>query len=188
MNPRRKHRKHHAKRHHARRHHNPRFLTDFTTQLQHGAIGAAGALGINVVLGYLPIPANLKTGLAGSAVKLIGATGVGMLAGRFMGASKGAAFAQGAITVALYDMFKGVLKRNAPQVPVLSGDDSMGYLDPATTINGDEYIGADDYMGADDSYLPAGVSGDNDIGAYMSGDDLSGDNDIGAYMSGDSDY
>lgn len=181
LNPRK--RRHARKKHHARRrHHNPRLLTGFMSQLQHGAMGAAGALGVNVVLGYLPLPVTLKTGLAGKAVKLVGAAGVGMLAGRFLGSAKGTAIAQGAITVALYDMFKGLLNQAAPNIQVLSGDDSMGYLDPAMTINGDDF-GA--YMNGDDTYLPAGVSGDNDIGAYMNGDDFSGDESVGAYMNGD---
>lgn len=177
LNPRRKHRRH--RKHHAKRHHNPRLLAGFTGQLMNGAIGAAGALGVNVVLGFLPLPANLKTGMVGKAVKLVGAAGVGMLAGRFMGAARGQAIAQGAITVALYDVFSGFLKQAAPTIPLLAGDDEFGYLDPATVISGDEEIGA---------FLPAGVSGDEEMGAYLSGEEDMGEyENMGAYLSGDED-
>ena len=47
-------------------------------------IGAAGALGLDVLYGYLPIPANLKAGTFAPLVKLGAVIGISMLASRFL--------------------------------------------------------------------------------------------------------
>lgn len=161
LNPR------HKRRHHARRHrrHNPRFsMAGFTSQLMNGSVGAAGAVGVNVVLGYLPIPATLKTGLPSTALKLAGAVGLGWAAGKALGKHRGSQIAAGAITVTLYDLFNSLLKQYAPGVKTLGEYDTVfGYIDPATVV--DSGTGA---------YLPSGM------GAYLQGADP-----MGAYLMGE---
>jgi hypothetical protein len=150
LNPRRRH---HAR----RRRHNPRLsLGGIKHVLMPSIMGAAGAVGLNALIGYVPLPQQLKTGYAYQAVKLAGAVGLGMVAGKVLGKSKGDQIALGAMTVTMYGLMTSLLSRYAPSIQ-LAGDDSdnMGYMSPAEIM--DSGTGA---------YLPGGV------GAYLQGDDV----------------
>lgn len=125
--------------------------------LMPSAVGAAGALGVNVLLGYLPIPPQFKTGPMLAVVKIAGALGVGMLASKMVSRDTAHQIAAGAITVTMYDLLKGYLQQAAPQIPMLSEVDMM-----------EEYPNL--------SYAGAGYTVP-DMGAYVSGDDM------GAYVS-----
>lgn len=125
--------------------------------LMPSAVGAAGALGVNVLLGYLPIPPQFKTGPMLAVVKIAGALGVGMLASKMVSRDTAHQIAAGAITVTMYDLLKGYLQQAAPQLPMLSEVDMM-----------EEYPNL--------SYAGAGYTVP-DMGAYVSGDDM------GAYVS-----
>lgn len=115
----RRHRKHVARRHHVkhhRRHHarrareiNPLSTSGITALAVPAVIGAAGAIGVDVALAYLPVPAALQTGYANLALKIAAAIGGGYLVGRFTSRRTGAAVAAGALTVYGYDALKQIL-------------------------------------------------------------------------------
>lgn len=129
-----------------RRRHNPRFLPSFSgvmDQLMNASLGAAGGLGLNLALSYIPLPDALKTGWPRHGVRVVGALALGMLAKHFLG-SKGNAVAAGALTIAVYDIGKQVINGVSPEIGArlgefedvsLSGDD-FDYIDPATPIEG----------------------------------------------------
>lgn len=153
-----------------RRHRNPRFLPSMSgimDQLMNAGLGAAGGLGLNLALSYIPLPDALKTGWPRHGVRVVGALALGMLAKRFLG-SKGNAVAAGALTIAVYDIGKQVINGVSPEIGArlgeyedvsLSGD--FDYIDPATPIEG---MGS--YLGAD----AGGQVDDRAMGSYLGGD------------------
>ena len=84
-----------------------------------GLIGAAGGLGLSVGLGYLldKLPVQLQSGYGLTAVKVVGALGVGILGGMVL-KGKGNALAQGAMTVVVYDELKKIIMAQFPAVPL----------------------------------------------------------------------
>lgn len=120
-------------------------------QFKTGAIGAAGALAVDVVMQKLPLPDNLKTGQLAPVVKGLVGIGVGMLVAKFgKNRDLGKKLAQGAVTVSLYGAGKELLR-----VPLgLSGDDGLlGYDDGLLDGDFDDSLGAYD-LGAYDSAAP----------------------------------
>lgn len=157
-----------------RRLRNPRFggklsVGGIMRQLVPAATGAVGAVGLDVALAYLPIPDQYKTGWLGTGVKIAGAIGLGMLAGRFVGKEKGKLFTAGALTVIAYQVVRNLASQTLGQsVKGLSGysdftDYQIGslgaYMRPALPAPG---MGA--YMN------PAGVLQGLDSG-YAGGQD-----------------
>ncbi|MGH7745384.1 MAG: hypothetical protein ACREQ5_11420 [Candidatus Dormibacteria bacterium] len=86
-------------------------------------IGAVGAIGLDVVYAYATpyLPNALTTGMIPYLVKLAGALGLGMVAGKIMGRSRGHMVALGATTVVAYGAIKGALSTALPTVKGLSG-------------------------------------------------------------------
>jgi hypothetical protein len=114
----------HSRRSH-RRHYrrNPRGLTVkgfINNTLMPGSVGAFGALGLDIALGFIPLPATLQTGMFRPVVRLAGAAALGMIAGKVVDARVGEQVAAGATIVVLYDLFKGFAKTALPNLP-LSG-------------------------------------------------------------------
>lgn len=142
-----------------RRRSNPRFsLNSITSQLAPAAYGAGGAIALDVALGYIPLPAQLKTGYAKHAVKIVGALGIGMLASKFLpGNAK--AIGSGALTVAMYGLLKDVLVKFAPAVKGLGDYEEVIVTDYADMSGVGAYLTNDDQP----------VSVDPGVGAYMSG-------------------
>jgi len=175
---RRAHRRARHVRRYRRRHSNPRFsVSGITNQLMPAAYGAAGAIALDVALGYIPLPAMLQSGYAKSATKIVGALGIGWLARKFL-RGKGSAVAAGALTVAVYGLMKQVIVQFAPSVK------GLGDYEEIAIDNTADQIGA--YMSGS-NYLPDGSSVAG-MGAYMSGAvDDSYDRD-GAVLTGMSDY
>jgi len=172
LNPRRRHR--------SRRRHNPRFsVAGITSQLVPAAYGAAGAVALDVALGYIPLPAMFQTGYGKHGARIVGALGIGWLARKFLG-SKGNAVAAGALTVAMYSLVKDVVVQFAPSVKGLgdyeeiaidnTADQIGAYMDPAARLG---------------AYLPDGSVAPG-MGAYMGGPiDDSYDRDGAALMGMD---
>jgi hypothetical protein len=147
----------------SRRRSNPRFnLSGITSQLLPAAYGAGGALALDLALGYLPLPAMLKTGYARHATRIVGALGIGWLAGKFL-RGKAAAVGQGALTVAMYGLLKDVAVQFAPAAI----SSKLGEYEEITVAGYDD---------------PAALYGPG-AGAYMNGDEM--DPGTGAYMNGD---
>lgn len=102
-----------------------------------GAAVGVGAVGSEYIMGLLPLPENMKTGMARHATKAGVGIGAGFLVGKVLKQRKlGAALALGAITIAVHDALKDYITGNMPGVRLgqyISG--GMG-----------QYInGADDY-------------------------------------------
>lgn len=173
INPRR--RRSHARRFHSRRRHrNPRFglpsARGIVKQtLMPAAIGATGALALDVAYGYASpyLPTVLQGKWATLGVKIVGALGIGMLASKTLGRERGRVATLGAVTVVAYGALKSALSQALPTVPGLSGymdfvDYSMqsrapgvGFYSPAAVIPPTSGTGA---------YLPPASPG---VGAYM---------------------
>lgn len=140
-------------------------MASFTRHtLMPSVVGAAGALGVDVILGFLPIPVQFKTGPMRSIVKIAGAVGIGMLASNFMKRETAHQIAAGAITVTLYDVMKDYLRQAMPTLPLSEAD-----------VMYEEYPNL--------SYAGAGQTVDG-MGQYVSG--MSTEDGVGMYV-GDSD-
>lgn len=94
-------------------------------------IGAAGALGLDVLLGVLPIPVALQSPTLRPVLRIAGAIGLGYLASMVAGKSIGEQVTAGAITVTLYDVLKGVVQQAVPSIPLSGYDYDLGYMSPA---------------------------------------------------------
>lgn len=118
-----------TKRHIRRRRRNP--IGGVSTKnmmqtFQGGAVGAAGALAVDVAMSKLPLPANLTTGTLAPITKGFVGIGVGMIVSKFLKNKRlGEQLANGAVTVALYNAGKQMI---GPSLG-LSGYDSglLGY-------------------------------------------------------------
>jgi len=157
--------------HARRRRRNPIGGNDLMSQVKNAAIGAAGAIGVDIAMSKLPIPANLKSGPMLPAVKGAVAIGLGMLIGKFgKKRALGKQIAEGGLTVAIHSMAKPMVANMIPGG--LSGDDDLMAYD----------LMGDDLMGGEDDLFDArsDVSGDFD-------DDFE-DDDMGAYVSGIDDF
>lgn len=93
-------------------------------QVQGAAVGAAGALAVDVAMAKLPIPANLRTGVMGSAMQGVVSIGLGMIVGKFANKKLGTQIADGGLTVALHGAMKSAV---GPSVG-LAGYDDNGLL------------------------------------------------------------
>jgi hypothetical protein len=93
----------------------------FVPNLKAGAIGAAGALGLDVLMGALTsklsLPPTLQSGWGKYALKIAGAVGVGVL-GSYVLRGRGAALSQGALTVVLHDIAREQLTQAFPSLPL----------------------------------------------------------------------
>lgn len=92
--------------------------------------GAIGALGLDIALGYIPIPANLKAGPLGYATKLAGAVGLGVVAKNFVKASTATKLTEGAMTVVIHSALRDTVQQFAPQIQMgeyMYPNESLGY-------------------------------------------------------------
>lgn len=129
-------------------------------QLMPAGVGAVGALGLDIALGYINpmLPVSLQSGIARTAVRIAGAVGIGWLAGSVMGKRFGEQAAAGALVVTLYDLFKGFVPSILPGVALSEYD--MGWYSPAALV---DYDDDDDGMGA---YVGMGAYTDSGEYAY----------------------
>lgn len=142
-----------VKRRRRRRIGNPRLtMRSVQNQLMDAGTGAVGALGLDVIQGYLPIPANLKVGLVGTGVKALLAIGMGVVASnvKIVRGATANKMVNGALTVVLHDELKKQVANFAPGI-------QMG-----------EYLDADG-LGYYGSGYPAGVmdEGYGGMGTYL---------------------
>lgn len=151
INPRRKRRRHRNTSHRRRRrqanprrlrmrrrrHRNPRGLAGIGRALSPmsivrqtvlpAAIGGAGAVGLDIALAYLPLPDVMKSGLPATLTKLIGAIGLGWIAGMAIGRERGRLITLGAVTVMGYQFIRDQAKTMLPTVKGLGS--YMDYVD-----------------------------------------------------------
>lgn len=141
------------------------------SQLMDAGTGALGALGLDVVQGYLPIPAQWKGGIVGTGVKALLAIGMGVVASNIK-VIRGATankMVNGALIVVLHDELKKQVANFAPGLQMGEYlDDGLGYAGSGLTAG---YMG-EDYAGMG-TYLPE-LDTDNmgleqeGLGEYMS--------------------
>jgi hypothetical protein len=77
------------------------------------AIGAAGAIGADMLLGYLPVPPMYKTGPIGAALRIGSALVVGAAVGAIAGRESGEEAAAGGVIVTLYQLSRGFIPAQA---------------------------------------------------------------------------
>jgi len=84
-----------------------------------GLIGAAGGLGLDLLLGYVKakLPAQLQSGYGLTATKILGAVLVG-IAGNMVLRGRGGDLAKGAMTVVLHDELKALAMAQFPGLPL----------------------------------------------------------------------
>lgn len=100
---------------------NPIGFAGITASIVDAGIGAVGAIGVDTVYNYLPLPADWKSGYKGAAGKVALALVVGTVGQKVLGKSAGKA-AAGSLTVIAYDLIKSLMP---PVVPAVAG---MGYV------------------------------------------------------------
>lgn len=97
------------------------------------AVGiGAGAVLSEVVIGYLPIPANFKTGPARHLTKGVVSLALGMAVAKFANKKAGELMALGGLTIAVHDSIKELVLRYAPSTKF----GGYGYYNPAQVTNG----------------------------------------------------
>lgn len=100
-----------------------------------------GAVGAEIIVGYLPIPAQFKVGPMRHVAKGAVAVLAGMAIGKLARQKKlGNAIALGGVAVATYDFAKEFLAARLPGVPLgmymHTGGGSLGYYNPAAVLPG----------------------------------------------------
>jgi len=130
--------------------------------LMPSAIGAGGALGLDLAMAMLPLPPMLKTDTIRPFVRVAGAVGLGIIGGMVAGKRMGESIGSGALTVVLYDELKKIVKKVAPTLPLGDEYPSIEYVSPGMIAAYD-----DDSMG---QYVGGGgiaVSADDEMGEYV---------------------
>lgn len=106
------------------------FLSD---TLMPAGIGAAGALGVDVVLGFAHpyLPSFMTTGIGVPLTKIAAAVGLGMAAGMVADRRTGELVMAGGITVVMYNYLRTLLQTNVPSLQLAGVGNYMGYAGPA---------------------------------------------------------
>ena len=97
----------------------------------------AGALSLDIIMGYLPLPPAMSTGPVKYLVKGLGAIGLGMAAAMVVKPKTAHELSQGALTVVAHDALREMTQRFAPNVALNAyGSDVMGYYNAGYPMNG----------------------------------------------------
>jgi len=108
-----------------------------------------GALGLDMVMGYVPLPASMTTGALKHVVKGVGAIALGLVAGMVVKPSTAKELSMGALTVTMHDALREATQRFAPNI-------QLGYYNAGFPMAGmDEYnTSAMGFYGGDGSSIP----------------------------------
>lgn len=125
------------------------------------AIAAGGALTLDLVWGFLPLPESVKVGPMRHAVKAVGAIGLGLLASMVLKRDTANALASGALTVVMYNAAREAIGSLAPGIAL---GEYVGISNPQLS----EYLAGDDahqegfngIMEGDNDYAMAGADFD----------------------------
>lgn len=125
---------------------------------------AGGAIALDLIWNFIPVPEPLKSGPVRYLAKGAGAIGMGIVAGMFFPAATAKNFTSGAMTVVMYDALKEVMATWMPQLALASYDidASMGYPSAALDVGNEADLSG---VGA---YFPPGG-----MGAYFDEGSLS---------------
>lgn len=135
-----------TRRHVSRRRRNPiglggRGSLDIKSLLLPALMQGGGAVLTSVAAGYLPIPDNLKTGSYAGATKAVIGLGIGWVLAKFVNKKLGQNFAEGALTIAVYDAIKGVTANAGIPMGAMYADmgamyqPGLGWTTAANTVN-----------------------------------------------------
>lgn len=118
--------------------------------LMPAAMGATGALALDIAWGMLPIPAQFKTGpFIAPAVKIGGALGIGWLASMVATKKTADQVMVGAITVTIFNIARTFVANTFPQVTLGNwNEETIGFVN-AGQFQADPLIG--EYV---DGYVP----------------------------------
>jgi hypothetical protein len=123
------------------------------------AVGGAGALGLDVALAVLPVPAMLKAGALNIATRVAGALALGYLGKMLVNDRFGEQAMTGALVVTFYDGFKQAMTTYAPSVPL---SDYMNWNGTQPALQ----LGVYDDPGRSQAF----ADHDGSMGVYVSGD------------------
>lgn len=132
------------------------------TLIQPAAAAAVGALALDIAFGYLPIPANLKTGPLNLLTKTAGAVALSMIAGKVVNKAAGQQMGIGALTVVLHDAAKAFIAQSMPALKM----DGIGYYSAGYPVGGYEGMGV--YLGTGGA-RSSGLPNMNGMGEYVNG-------------------
>ena len=135
------------------------------TTLIPAAVAATGALSLDVLWNFLPLPETLKTGPLRHIAKGAGAIGLGWLAGMVVNKKTAGQLATGALTVVTYNAMREMMARFMPAV-------NMGYYSagmPAGSMGA--YVGMGEYVGGPG--MGAYIGGGGGTTPYLAADTLS---------------
>ncbi len=110
-------------------------------QLTTATQGALGALGLDIALAYIPLPAQLTGPFIGPVIKGLGAIGLGVVAGMAgVRADTANRLAEGALTVQLHGIGKQMLAQFAPAIPMSAyiNGNQLGYYGSGWNPNVDD--------------------------------------------------
>lgn len=110
------------------------------------AIGAAGALALDVIVSKLPIPASLKTGPANYAARAVGAIALGMIAEKAgLKHDTAVSLSRGGLTVVLHDAGKAVMRAQFPKLALAAYEEELsdiaGMMDGLDGLDGLDALG-----------------------------------------------
>lgn len=129
--------------------------------------GAVGALGLDILLGYVPVPATWKAGYLGYVTKAVGAIVLGLLASKVTKASTAAKMTEGALTVMFHGILRNAVTQFAPAVPLgmYLNDGGMGYYGSGWNPDTEYGAGMDAYL--PDISAEEIVTDERDLGMYV---------------------
>jgi len=132
---------------HRRRRRNPISRRGIMGQIMPAATAAFGALGLDMIWGYAPIPDSLKTGPMRYVAKAAGAVALGMLAGMVTKKSTADQMSMGALTVVLHSAMRDGMSSYMPNIALgeyMGPQESLGYW--GSGYNPDYASGMSEYM------------------------------------------
>ena len=128
------------------------------------ATAGAGALALDVLWGFVPIPMEMKTGPMRHVAKGLGAVVLGQIVGMMTNRRTGDTMAMGALTVVFHSAFREMTQQFMPNVPLeyysaganAGYDPQLGYYvaSPRLAVRGGESIPANSELGY---YVQEGV-------------------------------
>ncbi len=98
------------------------------------ATAGAGALALDVLWGFVPVPAEIKTGPMRHVAKGLGAVVLGQLVGMVANKRMGDTMAMGALTVVFHSAFREMTAQFMPNVP-------LGYYSAGANAGYDPQLG-----------------------------------------------
>lgn len=123
---------------------NPIGVNGIVGMVTDAGIGAAGAIGVDLLFNALPLPVSLKAGHAGTAAKAATAILVGTVGKKVLGRTA-EKLAAGALVVQAYQLLQSFMPISAPSLGFVNAGMNAGYM-PQSTM-GMELDGLGEYVG-----------------------------------------